>query len=67
MTAALAEGDLLWEPSEAFKSGSRLAEYMRWLAERHGRRFETYDELWRWSIADLEWDEPRTMLGFIMK
>ncbi|HLZ26978.1 MAG TPA: acetoacetate--CoA ligase [Chloroflexota bacterium] len=55
MSAALAEGDLLWEPSESFKSGSRLAAYMRWLAERDaGRRFETYDALWRWSVADLE-------------
>jgi acetoacetyl-CoA synthetase len=54
VTAVVAEGDLLWEPSESFKSSSRMADFMRWLADRHGRRFETYDELWRWSVADLE-------------
>ncbi|MGI9147530.1 MAG: acetoacetate--CoA ligase [Chloroflexota bacterium] len=50
----LAEGDLLWEPSESFKSASRIAEYLRWLAARHGLHFDTYDALWRWSVADLE-------------
>jgi len=54
VSAEVAEGDLLWEPSESFKSGSRIAEYMRWLADRHGLRFESYAELWRWSVADLE-------------
>jgi acetoacetyl-CoA synthetase len=54
VSAELAEGDLLWEPSESFKSGSRIAEYMRWLAERYGHRFETYEALWRWSVTDLE-------------
>jgi hypothetical protein len=51
---ALAEGDLFWEPSETFKSSSRLAEYMRWLADRRGHHFADYTELWRWSVADLE-------------
>jgi acetoacetyl-CoA synthetase len=54
VSADVAEGDLLWEPSESFKSGSRIADYMRWLAERHGRRFETFDALWQWSVADLD-------------
>ena len=27
---------------------------MRWLAEHHGLHFDTYDDLWRWSVADLE-------------
>jgi len=28
--------------------------YMRWLAEEHGVQTTTYDELWRWSVADVE-------------
>jgi len=31
-----------------------MASYMRWLAVRHSHRFETYNDLWRWSIDDLE-------------
>jgi acetoacetyl-CoA synthetase len=54
VSATIAEGDLLWSPSENFKERSRLAEYMRWLAEHHGRAFDTYEELWHWSVADLE-------------
>ncbi len=31
-----------------------MAEYMRWLAKHQHKSFETYEELWRWSINDLE-------------
>ncbi len=52
------EGDLLWEPSPAQKESSRLAHYMRWLADERGQRFDTYQALWQWSVDDLEpfWD-----------
>ena len=48
------EGQLLWEPSEQARAGSRLAAYMRWLEQRRGLRFGSYEELWRWSVTDLE-------------
>jgi acetoacetyl-CoA synthetase len=51
---AIAEGDLLWSPSDNFKERSQLADYMRWLAEHHGGACDTYDQLWRWSVTDLE-------------
>jgi acetoacetyl-CoA synthetase len=44
------EGTLLWEPSAEMVERSRLTQYRRWL----GRSFTTYDELWRWSVDDLE-------------
>ncbi len=47
------EGTVLWEPSEAFKEGSTLARYMRWLRETRGLSFQEYDDLWRWSVDDL--------------
>ena len=28
--------------------------YQRWLAEQRGLRFESYDALWHWSVADLD-------------
>src|SRR4051794_692875 len=51
------EGDLLWEPSPEVRERARITGLM----ERRG--FESYDELWRWSVEDLEafwgalWDE----------
>jgi acetoacetyl-CoA synthetase len=47
------EGDLLWEPSATLIEGSVMSEYLRWLAARRGLHFQTYAELWQWSIADL--------------
>src|SRR5919198_6706302 len=44
------EGQLLWEPSPEAIERARMTDYMRGL----GRGFETYDELWRWSVDDLE-------------
>ena len=48
------EGTLLWEPTPELLQGGNLARYMRWLGETAGRRFDGYDELWRWSVDDLE-------------
>ncbi|MEV0405654.1 acetoacetate--CoA ligase [Actinoallomurus sp. NPDC050550] len=49
---SVAEGDLLWEPSEEVHRTARVARFMR------ERGFGSYDELWRWSVTDLEgfWD-----------
>jgi len=44
----------LWEPDEAFAQRTRLHAYMGWLAAQRGERLSTYDELWRWSVSDLE-------------
>jgi acetoacetyl-CoA synthetase len=44
------EGKLLWEPSQEAKEHAELTRYMGWL----DRGFETYDDLWRWSVEDIE-------------
>jgi len=44
------EGTLLWEPSTEARDAAQMTRYMRSL----DRGFETYDELWRWSVDDLE-------------
>lgn len=56
--AAITEGMLLWEPPENSKKGANITRYMEWLDQHHGLRFSSYEELWRWSVADLEafWD-----------
>ncbi len=50
----ITEGTVLWAPSEARREKSRLADYMRWLAAKKGRHFESYQELWQWSVTDLD-------------
>jgi acetoacetyl-CoA synthetase len=49
---SVAEGDLLWEPSEDLRRNARVARFM---AERGAG---SYDELWQWSVADVGafWD-----------
>jgi acetoacetyl-CoA synthetase len=44
----------LWEPPAGLVERARMTEYMRWLEAERGLRFAGYEELWRWSVADLE-------------
>lgn len=46
--------DVLWEPAESVRDGSRLVHYMEWLRDRKGVEFANYDELWQWSVDELE-------------
>jgi len=60
-----ARPEKLWEPSAELVERSRLREYMRWLESDRGLRFEGYDELWRWSVGELEafWDSIWDFFG----
>jgi acetoacetyl-CoA synthetase len=49
-----APGELLWEPSPELAERSRLREFMRWLEDERGLTFAGYQELWQWSVDDLE-------------
>ncbi len=44
----------LWEPTDEQRRSTEMASFMRWAGERRGRPFTDYDELWRWSVSDLE-------------
>jgi acetoacetyl-CoA synthetase len=44
----------LWEPPAELVERSRLREFMGWLGTERGLGFATYDELWQWSVDDLE-------------
>lgn len=44
----------LWQPSPQRIAGSRLTHFMQWLAQHRQRRFGDYQELWQWSVDDLE-------------
>jgi acetoacetyl-CoA synthetase len=49
-----AEGTPLWEPSEEFRETARISDYMRWLKDEKDVALSDYDELWEWSVTDLE-------------
>ena len=51
---AITEGTLLWEPSEALKSGANVTKYMAWLKEKKGLEFPDYNALWQWSVTEKE-------------
>jgi acetoacetyl-CoA synthetase len=44
----------LWEPPAELVERSRMTEYIRWLATERGLELDGYDNLWRWSVDDLE-------------
>ena len=47
-------GKPLWEPSAAVVERSALTRYVRWLESELGWGFTDYDDLWEWSVRDLE-------------
>ena len=46
--------DLIWEPTAESAATSSIGRYLRWLAEKKGRSFPSYQALWRWSVEDLD-------------
>ncbi|MFI4989416.1 MAG: acetoacetate--CoA ligase [Solirubrobacterales bacterium] len=44
----------LWQPSPEDRERAEMTRFMRWVGERRGREFEDYEDLWRWSVQELE-------------
>jgi acetoacetyl-CoA synthetase len=47
------EGTLLWEPSAAVRESANLTHYRRWLKEERDLSFDSYRQLWGWSVDDV--------------
>ena len=47
--------EVLWAPPPEVRARSRIGRYLAWLEAGRGLRFDTYAELWWWSV-----DEPGT-------
>src|SRR5713226_9113613 len=54
MTTPVMEGTLLWEPTEEMKQQANITQYMQWLEREKGLSFRTPEELWEWSVNNLE-------------
>ncbi|HLV73841.1 MAG TPA: acetoacetate--CoA ligase [Vulgatibacteraceae bacterium] len=62
----MSEGSLLWEPSEEVVANARVTRFARWLSDR-GVLTETYDDLWRWSVTEVDafWDAIWAYFGVV--
>ena len=47
-------GDVLWSPPADLATSTEVGRYMTWLGRERGRTLRSYDELWQWSVDDLE-------------
>ncbi|HMD91079.1 MAG TPA: acetoacetate--CoA ligase [Trebonia sp.] len=58
MTESDTGRELLWTPSKDRIQASAMSAYRRWLEHDRGLRFAGYEDLWRWSVGDLDgfWD-----------
>jgi acetoacetyl-CoA synthetase len=46
--------EVLWRPPADIRARANIGRYLAWLEARDGLRFDSYDELWRWSTSDLD-------------
>jgi acetoacetyl-CoA synthetase len=44
----------LWRPAADVLQTAEMAQFMRWVGDRRGAPFAGYEELWRWSVQELE-------------
>jgi acetoacetyl-CoA synthetase len=45
---------ILWEPSPALIDSCTMTRFMQWLESENGFAAASYDELWQWSVDELE-------------
>jgi len=55
----------LWRPNPETAASSEMARFMRRCGERRGLSFDGYEDLWRWSVQELEqfWSEVWEQCG----
>ena len=45
---------ILWKPDPETAAKSQIYKYMEFVNDYSGRKFKTYDELWRWSVENIQ-------------
>jgi acetoacetyl-CoA synthetase len=46
--------ETIWRPSEETIARANITRYQEWLARHRALSFANYQELWRWSVTDLD-------------
>jgi acetoacetyl-CoA synthetase len=54
---------VLWTPSAEWVRSTTLSRYQRWLGDTRGLAFDSYEAMWRWSVAELD-EFWRTIVEF---
>ncbi len=54
MTTETAASGPIWTPRDDVLAQANLSRFMRWLHQARGLYFADYDQLWSWSVTDLE-------------
>ncbi|MBP7273684.1 MAG: acetoacetate--CoA ligase [Saprospiraceae bacterium] len=45
---------ILWQPTDYFKENSNLQHYIHWVSENYGQQFVNYQDIWQWSVDNIE-------------
>ncbi|MEZ4972169.1 MAG: acetoacetate--CoA ligase [Cyclobacteriaceae bacterium] len=45
---------VLWKPTQQSIENANLTKFMAWLSTHRGLTFRNYDELWQWSVDDID-------------
>jgi acetoacetyl-CoA synthetase len=54
VSQGVSEGELLWTPSQEFADDSNVSKYIGWLKENNIVEVADYQELWQWSVDNIE-------------
>ena len=46
--------DLVWKPTPRAVEAARISDFAGWVARTRGIAADTYDQLWQWSVTDVE-------------
>ncbi len=47
-------GEVLWQPPADLRQSTQIGRFMEFAERRCGQQFRGYDDLWRWSVEDLD-------------
>ena len=50
----MTDPELLWTPSPEQVHRATLTGYQAWVERKHGLTLERYEDLWRWSVTDID-------------
>src|SRR5258708_19868632 len=48
------ESEILWRPNASAAQGSNLTRYLQWLSKTYDVRFQTYREVYDWSVTKID-------------
>lgn len=49
-----AGGDVIWSPSSTWRDDTQIGRFVTWLSAERGLTFGGWNDLWSWSVTDLE-------------